>query len=68
MEKATWSLAVFIVVLCFITSFMVNAKHKRVQEEGSKATQAKSAVTIPAAPVAPAAALPVTQEQETGEE
>ncbi|MBP5412068.1 MAG: preprotein translocase subunit SecG [Bacteroidales bacterium] len=68
MEKATWTLAIFIVVLCFVTSFMVNAKHKRVQEEGSKATQAKSAVTLPAAaPEAPATALPTTA-PETEEE
>lgn len=58
MEKATWTLAIIIVLLCFVSSFMSSAKRKHVEVDGSKATQAKSEVAVPIAPAAPAAALP----------
>jgi len=53
LEKATWGLAIAIVVLSFFSSFFTGSSRTgEVQQQGSKASQAQS--TDMPAPVAPA--------------
>jgi len=42
LEKATWTLAIFIVVLCFLSSLLANSGEKEVEQQGSKAAAAAS--------------------------
>lgn len=67
MEKATWTLAIIIVVLSFASSIISGSINRKsaTQEVGSKATQAVS--EVPVAPVIPAAAPVTTAEPVEGE-
>ncbi len=55
LEKATWTLAIILVVLSFATSFMGGRANRAHQNQGSKAQQGQS-MTVPAQQ--PAAAMP----------
>ena len=60
MEKATWTIAIVIVVLSFVTSFMASSNTRKVQVQGSKANQVKTTAPIVQQPVMPTAPMPET--------
>ena len=45
LEKATWTLSITIVVLCFLSSLLANSGEKEAEQQGSKAASATSAAT-----------------------
>ena len=45
LEKATWTLSILIVVLCFLTSLLANSGEKEVEQQGSKAAKAEAQST-----------------------
>jgi preprotein translocase subunit SecG len=47
LEKATWSLAIMIVFLSFLTSLLANSGEKEAEQQGSKAAGAQSTTTTP---------------------
>ncbi len=68
LEKATWTLSISIVVLCFISSFFASSGEKVIEQQGSKAAGAQQTMTnmplqTPAA-AAPAAEAPMSSEME----
>lgn len=69
LEKTTWTLAIILVVLSFITCFMGRSSLKKHSEGGSKAQQGQSMTTTmpqPAAAAVPEDA-PVEQAPEAAE-
>jgi len=47
LEKATWTLAISIVVFCFFTSLLANSGDREVEQQGSKAASAASTANMP---------------------
>ena len=70
LEKTTWTLAIVLVVLSFITCFMGRSTYQKKSEGGSKAQQGQSAaapIAQPAATAVPEAATPVETAPEAAE-
>ena len=47
LEKATWTLSIALVVLCFLSSLLANSGERETEQQGSKAAAAQSATTLP---------------------
>ena len=47
LEKATWTFAISIVVLCFLSSIFSSSTEKQVEQQGSKAASAQSTTSAP---------------------
>lgn len=62
LEKTTWTLAGILVVLCLVSSIVIP---KRVATDGSNASQMMEQIqeNMPAAPAAPAEAMPVEDQE-----
>jgi preprotein translocase subunit SecG len=54
LEKTTWTLAIILVVLSFITCFMGRKSYQKRSESGSKAQQGQSMTAPAAQPAVPA--------------
>ena len=69
LEKATWTLAIVLVVLSFITCFMGRSAYQKKSDGGSKAQQGQSAAAPMTQPAATAAsdAAPVESAPEAAE-
>ena len=47
LEKATWTLAISIVVFCFLSNFFANSGEKAVEQQGSKAAGVQTTAPAP---------------------